>query len=40
VTAVALDSGYTSVPAFVSAFRTVFGKPPGAFIRDLTGGCP
>jgi AraC-like DNA-binding protein len=31
VTAVALDSGYDSVSAFIAAFRRLFGKTPGDF---------
>ena len=33
VTAVALDSGYDSVSAFIAAFRRCFGKTPGDFLR-------
>jgi AraC-like DNA-binding protein len=31
VTAVALDSGYDSVSAFIAAFRKMFGRTPGGF---------
>jgi AraC-like DNA-binding protein len=33
VTAVALDVGYDSVSAFISAFRLTFGKTPGQYFR-------
>ncbi len=33
VTAVALDSGYESAPAFIAAFKRQFGRTPGDFFR-------
>jgi AraC-like DNA-binding protein len=37
VTAVALDTGYASVSAFVSVFRRTFGQTPGRYVREATG---
>ena len=36
VTSVALDAGYASVSAFISAFRHTFGQPPARYLRRPT----
>jgi AraC-like DNA-binding protein len=36
VTAVALDAGYASVSAFISAFRHTFGQSPARYLRRPT----
>jgi len=33
VTSVALDAGYASVSAFISAFRHTYGQPPARYLR-------
>ncbi len=38
VTSVALDAGYASVSAFISAFRRTFGQSPARFLRRPTTG--
>jgi AraC-like DNA-binding protein len=37
VTTVAIESGYDSVSAFISAFRSVFGRTPGRYFRSAAG---
>jgi AraC-like DNA-binding protein len=37
VTSVALDVGYDSPSAFVSAFRRTFGKTPGRYFSSAVG---
>ena len=37
VTDVALDSGYSSVSAFISTFKQVFGRTPGRVFRTRNG---
>ena len=34
VTTVAMDVGYDSISAFISAFRMTFGKTPGQYFRS------
>ena len=37
VTSVALDSGYSSISAFIATFKQVFGRTPGCVLRARGG---